>query len=214
MISVKDNYDLVNDLASKNNGVFISPEEYNRYATLASNELFDELRGAKNRNVSTYGRSRTLDSRLNPFRKTVDDSFINYEVDKEEDYVQALAMYDSNYLPIKPIDEDRLARLHQNPLAQPDEEELYYIERVDKFELLATQGDISFTLEYLKKPVSPDYKYTIVNNRPVFNPTGSVNFEWDKNMEMELTTRILSYLGISMKDGFITQVTNNSKAQE
>jgi hypothetical protein len=213
MISVDDNYKLVNDLASKNNGVYVSPTEYNRYASLASNDLFDLLRGNKNVNRSVYGRNRTLDGRLMPFKKVDAISFTGAYADKPEGCAQILSVYTSDFIPIKPTDEDRASMIVQDPLASPNEQDMYYIEEVDRLRLVGDTGLVGF-IEYLALPTPPVYGYTVVSRRPVFDEDTSTNFEWDKNMEMEITTRILSYLGISMKDGFITQVTNNNKAQE
>lgn len=213
MISVKENYELINDLLSKNNGVFISLQEYGRYATLASNDLFDTLRGNKNQNRAVYGKNRTLDSRLNPFRVSEDITFTASTAAKPEDLEQILAIYDSTFIPVKPIDEDRLAQLMQHPLRKPNEEDKYYIERVDSLKLLGATT-LTGTIEYLKRPQEIVYGYTIVGRRPVHDEATSVNFEWDKNMETEIINRILGYMGLSMKDSFTTQVSNNNKSQE
>lgn len=213
MISVKENYELVQDLISKNNGVFVSPQEYSRYATLASNDLFDTLRGNKNQNRATYGRNRTLDARLNPFRRTAPFTFTGAYLDKPEDLAQITALYTSTFIPIKPTDEDRIAMVMQDPLASPNAEDKYYIEEEDRLRLLG-EVNLTGTIEYLAKPKNIVYGFTTVNRRPVFNQATSVDFEWDKNMEMEIVNRILSYIGLSMKDAFITQVANNNKVQE
>lgn len=213
MISVKDNYKLLNDLLSKNNGQYISPEEYGRYATLASNELFDELRGNKNQNRSTYGRNRTLDARLNPFKKNITATFAAGLYTKPTDLVQITALYTSTFIPVKPVDEDRIATLMNDPLASPNATDKYYVEEYLKLRLL-TDTALVCTIEYLAKPATIIYAYTVVGRSAVFNQTGTVDFEWDKNMEMELTTRILGYMGLSMKDGFITQVSNNNLTKE
>lgn len=209
MIRAIDNYKLVNDLLSKNNSVTIPFTEYGRYATLASNDLFDTLRGNKNTNQSTYGRNRTLDARLNPFRVKASITFTNSIANKPADLAQITAIYTSNYTAIHPIDEDRIA----NIVKDPNSEDFYYAEDVDELRLVKGIDTVA-TIEYLKKPAEITMAYTISNGRAVYIDTGTVDFEWDKNMEMEITNRILNYAGLSMGSQLVIQTSNINKAQE
>ena len=209
MIGLNENYKLVKDLLSKNTGAYVDIQEYMRYANLAQNELFDTLRGNNSQNKSTYGRNRTLDARLNPFRVKEDIVFASLVATKPTGMAQITAIYSTTYVPIRPIDEDRIANIVQDPLSESH----YYAE--DATQLRLVKGaDVSGTIEYLKLPTPVDLKYTIVNGRSVYNATGTINFEWDKNMEMELTTRILSYAALSMGNQLVMQAANNNKAQE
>ena len=209
MIRAIDNYKLVNDLLSKNNSVTIPFTEYGRYATLASNDLFVTLRGNKNINKSTYGRNRTLDARLNPFRVKASITFTNSVANKPADLAQITAIYTSNYTAIHPIDEDRIA----NIVKDPNSEDFYYAEDVDKLRLVKGIDTVA-TIEYLKKPAEITMAYTISNGRAVYIDTGTVDFEWDKNMEMEITNRILNYAGLSMGSQLVLSQSNINKAQE
>lgn len=209
MIGLNENYKLTKDLLSKNNGAYLDMQEYVRYANLGQNDLFDTLRGNNSQNKTTYGRNRTLDARLNPFRVTEPIVFTSFVAPKPVGMAQITAIYSTTYVPIRPIDEDRIANIVQDPLAESH----YYAE--DATQLRLVKGaDVSGTIEYLKLPTPIEMKYTIVNGRSVYDATGTVNFEWDKNMEMELTTRILSYAGLSMGNQLVMQVANNNKAQE
>lgn len=209
MILLNDNYKLVNDLLSKNNGVTVSFEEYVRYANLAQNELFDSLRGNNNVNRAVYGKNRTLDGRLNPFRVKQAITFVTKLAAKPAGIAQITAIYTAAFIPIRPIDEDRLANIVQDVLS----ETYYYAE--DATQLRLVKGvDTVATIEYLKLPTAVAMGFTISNGRTVFSNTGTINFEWDKNMEMEITTRILSYTGLSMGNQLVIQAANNNKAQE
>ena len=116
-LKVKLVYDTVNDLLSKNNGVTLSPDEFNRYAELASNALQDEYRGANTAQRSTMGRNRTLDSRL--LRHVVSDHTLSTNgggyAPLPDDWVQTLTLRTPDYSPVRPVDEDRITVVFQDP---------------------------------------------------------------------------------------------------
>lgn len=206
MFRVEDNHKLVNDLLSKNNGVQISPKEYTRYAILANNDLFDVLRGSENLVKTTYGKSRKLDERLNPFRVKESITFVNGIATKPINSAQITAIYTTDYQPVRPIDEDRTAMIFQDLLS----EDYYYSETSTQLNLVKGE-DFTGTIEYLRRPNDVAFGFTLVNGRAVYSDTGTVNFEWDKNLEMEITTRILKYAGISMGNN---QILGYAQAQE
>ena len=214
-ILIDTNYKYVNDLLSKNNGVYISPDEYERYGYTASLEMFDDFTGIKTIPKITYGKNRLVDSRLNPFKKRVNLSFSGEYLDKPTNLKYITAVYTSELLPtpIKPIDEDRYAMIFRNPLTSPSDDDIYYIEEATKLRLLGNEN-LAVWVEYLERPSPIKWNYTIVNGRPVYNPTGSVNYQWDVSETQELTNRILLKAGMSMKDIMAIQVAGNSIAQE
>lgn len=214
MININSNYKYVNDLISKNNGTYMSPDEYSRYAQKASLELFNSLVGARNVPQTVYGRNRVLDSRLRPFRKEASIVFANSKANLPADCKHILAMYDSARVPIKPMDEDRKTEVLRDPLAKPDSRDKYYSEGDTDLELLGVTA-LSCTIEYLREPARPVFGYTNpTGRRAVYDPTTSTNFDWDETMEDELTNRILSKVGLSMSNNTVIQVSNNNIAKE
>lgn len=216
MINVKDNYELVNDLLSKNNGLFITPSEYNKYAELASNDLFDTLVGAKNVNKSVYGRNRTLDGRLRNFR-----------INTQLSVTSGLAMLPSNFAfirsvyyskdgvptPLRTVDEDRFAKIFNDPFAKPTLDNPMYTEDAIQIRVFPT-SITNVTIEYLRKPTPAKYAFTVVNNRPVYDPVLSVNFDWDSREQNELTMRIVQYAAATMANGNMVQYTEVKQQQE
>lgn len=55
-------------------------------------------------------------------------------------------------------------------------------------------------MDYTRYPVTAVWNYTMTNNRPVYNPTGSVDIELPKECLKGLGMIFLSYLGINMRD--------------
>lgn len=213
-IDIGDNYNLVNDLLSKNNGVFISPKEYERYANNASYSMFDDFAGIKTNPKVTYGKNRLVDGRLNPFRRRVSLTFTGGVATKPANLKAITAIYvTGTNEPVRPTDEDRRAMLFQDPLAMPNNNNVYYIEGSTELYLLGRESLI-VTIEYLERPTAVVYGFTITNNRPVYNPSASVHFQWDVSETNELTARILMQAGLSMKDTVSIQYANNEITKE
>ena len=61
----------------------------------------------------------------------------------------------------------------------------------------------SIFLEYVRKPRSPHWGYTMVNDMYVFNPSSpnTVELELPEKTHSEIAQRMLSYIGISLRDG-------------
>ena len=57
-------------------------------------------------------------------------------------------------------------------------------------------------LEYIRKPKKPHWGYTMVNNMYVFNPSSpnTVELELHEKTHSEIAQRMLSYIGISLRD--------------
>ena len=69
--------------------------------------------------------------------------------------------------------------------------------------IVIAPANITGYMDYFYTPPQPVWNYTIVNNRQVFNPTGSVNLDidaWATNMVM---AHFLQFVGINLQDNAI-----------
>jgi hypothetical protein len=70
-------------------------------------------------------------------------------------------------------------------------------------------------VDYFSTPIAPIWNYTIVSNRKVYNPVGSVNFQCDMVHLNRLMAIFLQFIGIELKDseiaGFSQQLTAETK---
>lgn len=69
----------------------------------------------------------------------------------------------------------------------------------------------SMVITYLRKPINPVWGYTIQNNNAVYNPTTSVDFEMPDETHNEICYRILSYLGVNLRDGDLAAYAQQMK---
>ena len=63
-------------------------------------------------------------------------------------------------------------------------------------------------LTYLSQPNTVVWNYSLVNGRPVYNPVGSVDFQWDTTELYRIVARVCKYMGISIRDGELAQAAN------
>ena len=64
----------------------------------------------------------------------------------------------------------------------------------------------SIQIFYIRKPLKPNWAYSVVNDIPLYNSTNSQDFEIHGSDESELVYRILAFAGISLQKPGITQV--------
>lgn len=64
---------------------------------------------------------------------------------------------------------------------------------------------IEVRVEYLKLPSTPSWAYTTVSGRPVYASGTSVDFEFDESLFFEISSYILSNIGVNVKDEILTQ---------
>ena len=60
---------------------------------------------------------------------------------------------------------------------------------------------------YTRKPLKPNWSYVMVNNKPLFNTTYSVDFELHASEETELVYRILALAGVAVEKPQLTQTS-------
>jgi hypothetical protein len=59
----------------------------------------------------------------------------------------------------------------------------------------------SIDITYLRKPLKPKWNYTVVSDRPVYNPTGSVQIDMVESTHNDLLMKTLKLAGMQLKDG-------------
>ena len=70
----------------------------------------------------------------------------------------------------------------------------------------------SIQIFYIRKPLKPNWAYSVVNDIPLYNSTNSQDFEIHGSDESELVYRILAFAGINLQKPGITQVAASLEA--
>jgi len=61
-------------------------------------------------------------------------------------------------------------------------------------------------ISYIQKPLKPNWGYVVVNNKPLYEPGRSIDFELHASEEVELVYRILVLAGVTVEKPQLTQI--------
>lgn len=231
-ISSVDLYNFVNVLANKaQDGAFTIPE-YNTAAYAASVQLWEEYIGEIQRYQYgnpvppvAYAKTNKIETDMMPFRESLEEvsssslgvillSDLSYNVG----YVTDMFKFSgASIYPCVRTNEQRLANVLTSSIITPTSEFPYYM--VDNLTIKVYPAAVgTYKVTYLKKPLKKDVKYTLSGGRPVITPvTAPTNpsemLEWNQQNFNDLAVRILSFLGINLKDGELMQYSELKQRQ-
>lgn len=218
--SINDTYILMQKILRKNQQGYLSPSDFNNFINQASNGLFNDYRGAKPteyvKGIPTsqkgYDRTKFLMETLTPF--VILDASLTITsgaANKPDNLCETLALNATGAVQgIKIVGLDRWASYANSLIDTPTIEYPIAKESDGTYVFLPATGIVSPKVSYLKFPATAIWNYTVVSNRPTYNPTGSVNLEWDETQILNIVMRAISLMGISIKD---QQVVNYAEQQ-
>lgn len=229
MIDIVKLYNTVNEQMSQNNGRYIEMgDEFDRVVNIVQDNYFRELIGRTNAKVDgrtkvSYGNNQDTDARLNPFREKQELTVVgglatiqNRDIEKITSIINK-----STRRALKRLDEDREGSIFGNPLREPNEDDVYYLEAgKDTLEVFGIVDKI--IVRYLRLPVRAKLatkQETITAGsrtvtRTVPDPDNSVNLEWGETEYKNILTRLVDMFSTPNKDVFLTQKMERSKVSE
>jgi len=74
-------------------------------------------------------------------------------------------------------------------------------------------GISNIKFPYLRYPKDAVWAYTVVNNRPVFDPANSVDLEWEDMVVNDVIMQALKSIGISIKDADVMNFAQSESMQ-
>jgi len=203
-------------IKKSNAGGYLTPDEFNLIINRAQIQYFNKLYGNQNdyrydRPVPkiAYAITEKISNSLSVFLSdsttlTID---ANGQVNIPSDLFQTVSITKTisgiDY-EIKRVEQDRIANNLTSEYDAPDTQYPIYTQLRTKFQFYPKNLG-SANLYYLKKPTDMVWAYTIVSNRPQYDAANSVQPLW-KDMDMnEIIYIALSYVGINLKDGEVSQ---------
>jgi hypothetical protein len=238
-ISSVDLYNFVNVLANKaQDGAFTIPE-YNIAAYAASVQLWEEYIGEIQRYQYgspippvAYAKTNKIEADMVPFRiplvavtasstGVIDLSALpNYGYTTDLYRYQTISGQEVVYPSVR-VNEQRLAKQLSSSIAQPTLENPYYMVNNATIKVYPSSSNVDYSaykLTYLKRPDNRVVKYTLSGGRPVITPvTAPTNpsemLEWNQQNFNDLAVRILSFLGINLKDSDLMQYSELKQRQ-
>lgn len=217
MLNINELYISVQNFANKEQRGFISPSQFNDFAYRAVMESFMQK-------SLVYQSTQKISDDLRPFIKpTTLDVDPQGRVLYPDDYVH---MSSVKYVNVKQVDKKVVRKLVE--LIPVDDNELGYrlnstivppskdfpiLVYYDEYMKVFPEDLLRVEVTYLREPIKPIWAFTLVNNRPVYDPDNSVDIEFPREMHNELMIKILSYVGINLREGVLMQYAEAKNQQ-
>ncbi len=237
MVNINNVYQTVLVITNKDNRGYITPDEFNRLAEQAQNEIFAsyfareagyELNAFLTSDFSdpnTY-----LAEKINVFYKS------NTLTKAGDEFTYPSDLYRVGIVSVSDIVADRASHeeikyINLSPLTYPVKTQPVYTLTNTGVAVYPTDITTGVKLDYLKKPIRPKWGYVLQGTIPYYDPTlfdpandsydtaaKSYNFELHPSEENNLVVKILNYSGVVIKQqdvaGFAQGKENQNTSQE
>ena len=228
-INVNELYKFVQFVANKEQSGFVKPEEFNIAADRAQMQFFME----RYNNPAEYQPGRPVPRVAFQQTQKVSDDLRIFMVNETITSPQSILALSANYVHlislrktdgshIKLLDDYELGHVLNSALTPPSN--MYPVASIIGDSIIL-YGTGSANLTYLRRPEKPFWEYLkdaqgqpvdLQNNPityPMYDPINSVNLEFPDETFNEIAIRILSFVGINLRENQLTQYTELKKQQ-
>ena len=236
-VSVDRVYQTVLAIANKEQRGYITPQEFNLFATHAQNEIFEQyfydlnqaLRAPVGNSTVTSDLRDITEEKIVMHMTSTQIATTNGMVSLSQGTVHklesVLANYNGNYVVAEEMENASEIYLYQNsPLAGPSMTRpvfTRFLSQGDEGDLVniriypnAPEGqDINLEIHYIAKPRPPRWTYLLIGNDPIYNPAAADarDFYLHPSEEKDLILKILQLSGVSIKDFNLTNAAGSKE---
>ena len=221
MVNIDNVYQKVLVLANKEQRGYITPQEFNLFASQAQLEIFEQYFydlnqfGRTSGNENEYGDMlNLLNEKLSVFkvhnnRPTMAGAVMggwgNLWTRPNDLYRLGTLWYSetgnvTDGVEIEEVNSNELTDINKSPLTRPTTSNPVYIE--DEAGLIICPSDINTAntviLSYLAFPATPRWGYVVISEKAMFDPSSTTHFDLHTVEENELVYKILKLAGVSM----------------
>ena len=111
---------------------------------------------------------------------------------------------------IRPVDDSELSNLLSSSIVNPTLEFpvlTFYQEGIQYHPTNINTVDFV----YLRKPITAQWAFTTVDNRPVYDATTSIDLEWPIQVFNEIAIRVLAFVGINLREADLSQYSEGKR---
>jgi hypothetical protein len=216
MVNIDTVYQRVLALANKEQRGYITPQEFNLFANQAQMDIFEQYFYDLNQFLRTPGNDTAysdmvtlLEEKISLFETTSD---IDYDGGGDlpiNIYRLGTVRYnnDGKHIPIERVSEKELRKMTLGPLTRPTKNNPVYTVKGSSIHLAGITPE-SLKVSYTKKPVTVNWTYVVVGEKPLVNVHAGDyrSFELHPSEETKLVIKILALAGIAIKDPSLYQV--------
>ena len=236
MISCDTIYQRVLALANKEQRGYITPQEFNLFANMAQKDIYEQYFYDINQyhRLPSNGMEYSdilelLNEKISIFKVgpiavaptlTTGEYILPGTVGAIHTLGTVTVIRGNQRYEATEVKYDKLVHLLKSPLTRPTgERPIYYRKDQRRIVVFTRETASTNTVEvtYIREPGQVEWGYVVVNEKALYDPASSANFEIHRSDATELTFRIASYCGVTMKQPAFTQQTgayNISKQQQ
>ena len=237
-ISVDTVYQTVLALANKEQGGYITPQEFNLFANQAQVEIFEQYffdlyqfkRTPQNHNESTNPVD-FINEKLDLFRvRAVLAGDVGLDIgdnnnstfDLPQDHYRTISVNRRNNSGVgatvcQRVEWNNYHYISGSPLLAPnDSRPVYTVYQSDTNRVITNPSSPNgLDVFYIRKPKTPKWTYVVVNEKALWNPLGSdkQDFELHASEQHNLVVKILKLAGVSIKDYNLAQAAGQNDVQ-
>lgn len=212
-INIDTVYQLCYSICAKQAQAFPSPNDFNSYAALANIDLFNYYNDERQKMLLKVKSGQEL------FNPNVLVSFVVNEFvmspSSPSPSLPANFAYDEAFKTtinginanIAKVDYNKLENYLNSTIDAPTATKPIYVQLPNNLNVYPTLNTPTY-LTYYRYPTTPVWGYTLVNGRPQYSAVASTNFEFDGTELMRIATRILKYMGISIRDEELVKIAD------
>lgn len=219
-MTIDEVYRFVNFISNKVQSGTVQPSNFNLTAQRAQMEYFE-------RAYAVWQSTQNITDELKPFLTTsilsvdtfgksaypvdyVHSSSIRRNYIKSSSCNTAPVAYE---IDVKEIDNDEIGSILSSSICAPTDRYPYVTYYDNYLQFFPKKPGVAF-LDYLRKPKDPFWNFTVVSNRPVFNPIGSQDFEFPDEAQNKIIFMMCSYLGINLREGDLINYSEMQKKEQ
>lgn len=211
-------------LVRKNNSALLSPEQFNIVINRASKKVFVDRVGNPHQyqigNPSTqmgFQITQKITEDLKIFQENANlildsQGRATYPTDLAYTipglYYAASKKGKKIYVPIEIIDKDKEGYVLSSKIVFPTKSEPVAVFENTFIQIHPSIGISNIRFPYLRYPRDARWNYTVINNRPVYNPLTSTDLEWEDSVVNDIIVAALMSIGISIKDSDVLNYAN------
>tara|TARA_Y100001938_G_scaffold150184_1_gene239987 strand:+ start:1231 stop:1932 length:702 start_codon:yes stop_codon:yes gene_type:complete len=224
-VSVDTVYQTVLALANKEQRGYITPQEFNLHAEHAQMHIFEQYFYDLNQFKRTQGNSSNyadmtdlIEDKIQIFKRGEEDitSGVNIITGLDSNLYRISGVTydtDNGVKTVERIKHEEYNVINQSPLTKPTSNRPVYWLKNNIINFAPDLG--TFQIRYIVKPKAPKWTYTVVDEKPLYNPNipDFQNFELHPSEQEPLVVKILQLSGVTMKDYNLAQVASQEETK-
>jgi hypothetical protein len=220
-VSVDTVYQRVLSILNKEQRGYVTPQEFNLFANQAQMDLFEQYFY----DINQFGRMHGNDTEFSDMLNILNEKINLFEVTAAMTHagnglwtvpnnLYRIGTIIYNNIEVERINKNEFLYINAAPLTKPTDARPVFVADSTGYKVYGAAPLTSgVTCNYIKRPATAEWAYTVVNGVAQYNVSNATNFELHASEETELVMKILELAGISTKELQIYQIAAQEEAK-